>query len=64
MRPQLFPFLGAFVGSVTTTAWEPGNSEWQVKGTQAVIAQIPIGMGINFIGEFAPEITRVIKRNK
>jgi hypothetical protein len=29
-----------------------------------VITQVPIGMGINFIGEFAPEITRVIKRNK
>jgi hypothetical protein len=64
LRPQLFPFLGAFVGSATTTAWEPGNSEWQVKGTQAVITQVPIGMGINFIGEFAPEITRVIKRSK
>jgi hypothetical protein len=60
LRPQLFPFLGAFVGSVTTTAWEPGNPEWQVKGTEAV-TQVPIGMGVNFIGEFAPEITRVIK---
>jgi hypothetical protein len=64
LRPQLFPYLGAFVGSVTTTTWQPGHPEWQVKGVQGVITQVPIGMGINFIGEFAPEITRVIKRNK
>jgi len=63
-RPQLFPYLGAFVGNVTTTAWEPGNPEWQVKGVQGMITQIPIGIGINFIGEFAPEITRVIRHKK
>jgi len=62
LRPQLFPYLGAFVGNVTPTAWEPGNSEWQAKGVQGVITQVPIGIGINFIGEFAPEITRAIKR--
>ena len=62
LRPQLFPYLGAFVGNVTPTAWEPGNSEWQPKGVQGVITQVPIGNGINFIGEFAPEITRAIKR--
>jgi hypothetical protein len=59
-----FLYLGAFVGNVTATAWEPGNSEWQVKGVQGVVTQVPIGMGINFIGEFAPEITRGIKHNK
>jgi hypothetical protein len=64
LRPQLFPYAGAFTGSVTTTAWEPGNPNWQVKGYQAVITQIPVGMGINFIGEFAPEISRVLHRKK
>jgi hypothetical protein len=62
LRPQLFPYIGAFAGSVTGTAWEPGNLRWQEKGVQAVITQVPVGMGINFIGEFAPEITRVFKR--
>jgi hypothetical protein len=64
LRPQLFPYVGAFVGNVVATTWEPGKSEWQVKGLQGVVTQVPIGMGINFIGEFAPEITRIIKRNK
>lgn len=62
LRPQLFPYVGAFAGSVLGTTWEPGHVEWQVEGIQAVITQIPVGMGINFIGEFAPEITRVLKR--
>jgi hypothetical protein len=43
---------------------DTSNSDWQVKGVQGVITQIPTGMAINFIGEFAPEITRIIKRNK
>jgi hypothetical protein len=62
LRPQLFPYIGAFVGNVTGTAWEPGYLRWQEKGVQAVITQVPVGMGINFIGEFAPEIIRVFKR--
>jgi hypothetical protein len=27
-----------------------------------VITQVAVGMGINFIGEFAPEITGMFKR--
>ena len=63
-RPQLMPFVGAFAGSVTATAWQPGNPRWDVKGYQSAITQIPVGMGINFISEFAPEIVRVVRRKK
>jgi hypothetical protein len=62
LRPQLFPYVGAFTGAVTATSWEPGHPQWQVKGYQAVITQVPVGMGINWIGEFAPEIARVLHR--
>lgn len=62
LRPQLFPYLGAFAGSVTSTAWLPGGTKWQVKGYQAVITQIPVGMGINWIAEFAPEIFGKLRR--
>jgi hypothetical protein len=62
LRPQLFPYLGAFTGSVTATAWQPGHPNWQVQGYQAVITQIPVGIGINWIGEFAPEIARVFHK--
>jgi hypothetical protein len=65
LRPQLFPYVGAFTGSViAATTWEPGNAEWQIKGYQAVITQVPVGMGINWIGEFAPEIFGVFHRQK
>jgi hypothetical protein len=64
LRPQLFTFLGAFTGAATATAWEPGHNVWQVRGYQAAITQIPIGIGLNWIGEFAPEIARVFHRHK
>ena len=50
------PYVGAFAGSITATTWTPGNAQWQVKGYQAVITQIPVGMGINWLSEFAPEL--------
>jgi len=61
LRPQLFTYLGAFAGAATATTWEPGRNEWQVKGYQAVITQFPIGLAVNWIGEFAPEIARIFK---
>jgi hypothetical protein len=56
LRPQLMPYVGAFAGSVTATSWQPGNPQWQIKGYQAVITQVPVGMGINWLSEFAPEL--------
>jgi hypothetical protein len=64
LRPQLFLYLGAFAGSVISTTWQPDTPRWHVKGYQAVITQVPVGMGINWLGEFAPEIVRVIRRSK
>ncbi len=64
LRPQIFTYLGAFTGSVTATTWQPGNPNWQVKGYQAAITQVPVGMGINFIGEFAPEIFGIFRKDK
>jgi hypothetical protein len=64
LRPQLFPYLGAFAGSVETALWEPGNPNWQVKGYQAVITQVPVGIGINFIAEFAPDIIGLFRKHK
>jgi len=29
-----------------------------------VVTQVPVGMGIDWIGEFAPEIARVLHRHK
>jgi hypothetical protein len=64
LRPQIFPYLGAFAGSATSSTWEPGNPQWQIKGYQAVVTQVPTGMAVNCVAEFAPEINRVVKRFK
>jgi len=64
LRPQLFPYVGAFAGSVVATTWQPGTPRWQVKGYQAVITQVPVGIGVYWLGEFAPEIVRVLRGSK
>ena len=64
LRPQVMPYLGAFGASALATTWEPGHSSWQVQGYQGAITQVFVGAGINWIGEFAPEIVRVIHRKK
>ena len=64
LRPQIMPYLGAFAGSVTSTTWQPGNPQWQIKGYQAVITQVPVGMGINWLSEFAPELFGWMRKGK
>lgn len=64
LRPQLMPYLGAFAGAAIATTWQPGNPTWQVRGYQAAITQVFVGVGINWLGEFAPEIVRVVRRKK
>jgi hypothetical protein len=64
LRPQLMPYLGAFGAASIASTWAPGHAEWEVQGYQAVITQVFVGMGINWIGEFAPEIGKVFKRKK
>ena len=64
LRPQIMPYLGAFVSSALATTWEPGNPNWQIRGYQAAVTQVFVGVGINWIGEFGPEIARVVRRRK
>lgn len=64
LRPQIMPYLGAFAGRVTSTTWQPGKPQWQIKGYQAVITQVPVGMGINWVSEFAPELFGWIPKRK
>jgi hypothetical protein len=62
LRPQIMPYVGAFGSSALATTWMPGNPSWQVKGYQAVITQVFVGSGINWISEFAPEIGRILRK--
>jgi hypothetical protein len=64
LRPQLMPFLGAFGSSAIASTWAPGNPRWEVRGYQAVVTQVFVGAGINWLGEFAPEIVGMLHRKK
>ncbi len=62
LRPQLMPYVGAFVGGAAVSTWEPGKAHSNIAGYQAAVTQVFVGAGVNWIGEFAPEITRVLRR--
>ena len=64
LRPQLMPYVGAFAGGAVASTWEPGNQQWWTAGYQAAAAQILIGIGSTWIGEFAPEISSKLHRKK
>jgi hypothetical protein len=64
LRPQIMPYLGSFTGAALATTWEPGRPVWQVKGYQAAITQVFVGVGVNWIGEFLPDILKPLKRKK
>jgi hypothetical protein len=64
LRPQIMPFLGAFGSSAIATTWAPENPRWQVRGYQAVVTQVFVGVGINWLGEFAPEIVGILHKKK
>ena len=57
------PYVGSFGAGVITATWQPGNPNYLVKGYQSV-TQAWVGSLINVLGEFAPDITRKLKKHK
>jgi hypothetical protein len=64
LRPQLFSYIAAFGGAAIAATWYPGSPNVVVKGYQGAIVQVGVGIGVNWLAEFAPEITRSIRRKK
>jgi len=64
LRPQLMPYVGAFGGGAMTSTWEPGNQKWYVAGYQSAITQVLVGIGVDWLGEFAPDIRRMFHRTR
>jgi hypothetical protein len=56
------PYAASFGSGVIAATWQPGNPNYLVKGYQSAITQAWVGSLINVLGEFAPEITRKIKK--
>ena len=64
LRPQLGMYVGAFGAGVLAGTWQPDRPNLATKGYQGVITQAIFGVCANWLGEFAPDIKRVLKRNK
>ena len=64
IRPNIMPFAAAFGAGVIGATWNPDNPTITVKGYQSVITQAWVGVLINDIGEFAPDIKKKLGRHK
>ena len=61
LRPQ-FALYGAALGAgMLSSVWKPQGKLW-AEGYHGVLTQVGFGMLSNWIGEFAPEIKRKLKK--
>ena len=54
------PYVGAFAAGVTSASWQPGTN-LHVKGYQSAITQVGVGIGVNWLAEFVPDVKRVLR---
>jgi hypothetical protein len=64
LRPQLAMYLGAFGAGVVEGTWKPSNRDLVAEGYRGVITQAAFGTAANWFGEFAPDITRILRGKK
>jgi hypothetical protein len=64
IRPQIVSYAAAFGAGVTVASWEPNYTSVLTKGYQSVITQAWVGVVIDGLAEFAPDIKRMLHKNK
>jgi hypothetical protein len=64
LRPQVALYAGAFGAGAIAGSWQPGNPSLLTKGYQGVVTQLAFGVCANWVGEFAPDIKRVLHKGK
>jgi hypothetical protein len=64
MRPNIMPYAAAFGAGAISATWNPNNPTITVKGYQNAITQAWVGIVINSIGEFAPDLKKKFRRHK
>jgi hypothetical protein len=64
LRPQVALYAAALGSGALSSVWYPSKPNAWVEGYQAMIVQAGWGLAANWVGEFAPEITRILKRKK
>ncbi len=64
-RPQLMPYVGAAgAAAITAVAWQPGNPNPGIKAYQAAVTQVFVGVGVDLMAEFIPDLKRLLRKNK
>lgn len=63
LRPQIALYGAALAAGTVSSTWKPKSEAW-AEGYQSAITQAAFGSLSNWLGEFAPEITRVVRRRK
>ena len=63
IRPQIMSYAAAFGAGVTVASWEPNNPSVLTKGYQSVVTQAWVGVVVDALAEFAPDIKRMFHKN-
>jgi len=64
LRPQFALYGGAFASGVVSGTWKPRNRDLVAEGYRATFVQLGFGFASNWLGEFAPDIRRILRRKK
>lgn len=64
IRPQIMSYAAAFGAGVTVASWEPNYPSVLTKGYQSVVTQAWVGVVVDALAEFAPDIKRMLHKNK
>ena len=63
IRPQIMSYTAAFGAGATVGSWEPDTTVLR-KGYQNVVTQAWVGVVVDALAEFAPDIKRMFHKNK
>lgn len=64
LRPQIALYGGAFGAGVVEGTWKPSNRNLIAEGYRGAITQVAFGIAANWVGEFAPDIKRMLRKEK
>ena len=62
IRPQIMSYAAAFGAGVTVASWEPNVTSVLPRGYQSMVTQAWVGVVVNALAEFAPDIKRKFHR--
>jgi hypothetical protein len=57
-------YAAAFGAGVTVASWEPNYPSVLTKGYQSVVTQVWVGVVVDALAEFAPDIKRMFHKNR